>query len=86
MEEDDELSEMIKRLKEAHVNIPKNVQIPDSDDEDDFDEADEELETEIVSIVDATTGEELNFHIEGEDYDRIIPSDFFLNLKSLVRK
>jgi len=84
MEEDDEVSEMIKRLKEAHINIPRNVHLSESDE--DEDEDDELVETEIVSIVDATTGEHLNFHIEGEDFDRVVPSDFFKNLKSLVRK
>ena len=84
MEEDDEISEMIKRMKAAHLRLPNDIS--DDEDEEDDHEHDEEVETEIVSIVDATTGEELNFHIEGEDFDQIIPSDFFSNMKSLVRK
>ena len=79
-------------MKAAHIKLPKNVQLSDDDDDeeehdhDHDDEDEEELETEIISITDATTGEPLNFHIEGEDFDQIIPSDFFSSMKSLVRK
>ena len=90
MEEDDEISEMIKRLKRAKVKMPKNVEMPEPEEEHDHDheeeDEDEEDETEIVSIVDTTTGEELNFHIEGEDFEKIKTNDFFANLKTLVRK
>jgi hypothetical protein len=34
MEEDDEISEMIKRMKAAHIKLPKNVQLSDDDDDD----------------------------------------------------
>ncbi len=78
MEEDDEISEMIKRLKNSNVKLPKNVHLPPEEDhgvdiDEDEDEHDHnhdhaELETEISSINDTDTGEEIKFHIEGEDF------------------
>ena len=70
-QEDDILSEIIKKLQsgEGLDSLMEN-----EDQEEDID--DEEIEElEIVSIEDATTGEQIPFKIDGEDYQRMNESE-----------